>query len=237
MPMITKNMSYNPKFLNRFSMMLEDRQLEKLSSFRILVVGVGGVGSSLVHMLARSGVKNIGIIDYDKIDITNINRQLVADHSNIGEYKVDALERQLLAINPEINIVKYNAKLNAETISVIDLESYDYIVDCIDDISAKKMLIKYTYEHDIPILSAMGAGNRYIGIPSFEISDISNTSYDPLAKAIRKYCASEGIKKLNVCYTKQKALKFDCKTIGSVVYYVVNMSSIMCAKVMNDILV
>lgn len=235
--MITRNMSYRPKFLDRFSMMLEDGQLDRLSSFRILVVGVGGVGSALVHMLARSGVRNIGIMDFDKIDITNINRQLVADHTTIGECKVDALEKQLLNINHDIKLTKYNIKLSADNILELDIGKYDYIVDCIDDIAAKKVLIKYAYEHNIPILSAMGAGNRYIGIPNFEISDISKTSYDPIAKIIRKYCATEGIKKLNVCYTKQKALKFDCQTIGSVVYYVVNMSSIMCAKILNDILI
>ncbi len=230
-------MSYNPKFLDRFSMMLEDRQLDRLSSFRILVVGVGGVGSALVHMLARSGVRNISIMDFDKVDITNINRQLVADHTNIGEYKVDALEKQLLNINPNIVVRKYNIRLSVDNILKLDIDQYDYIVDCIDDISAKKTLVKYAYEHKIPILSAMGAGNRYIGIPSFEIADISKTSYDPIAKIIRKYCATEGIKKLNVCYTKQKALKFDCQIIGSVVYYVMNMSSIMCAKILNDILI
>ena len=136
-------MSYRPEFLDRFSLMLEDRQLERLSSFRAIVIGVGGVGSAVVHMLARSGVKNIGILDFDKVDITNINRQLVATNSNIGEMKVDALERQLLDINPKINIVKYPIKLSAETIDNVKLEDYDYIVDCIDDLTAKKLLIKY----------------------------------------------------------------------------------------------
>ena len=88
----------------------------------------------------------------------------------------------------------------------------------------------------IPILCAMGAGNRYKEIPQFEIADISKTSYDKLAKVIRKFCVEERIKKLQVCYTKQKATKFDCKTIGSVVYYVVNMATIICSKVINDIL-
>ena len=82
----------------------------------------------------------------------------------------------------------------------------------------------------------MGAGNRYAEIPQFEISTIEKTSYDPLAKILRKFCAQEGIKKLQVCYTKQKALKFNCKTIGSVVYYPINMASVMCAKVINDII-
>ena len=121
-------------------------------------------------------------------------------------------------------------------ICLIDFSSVDYIVDCIDDIPAKKLLIKRANMLKLPILCAMGAGNRYKGIPNFEIEDIEKTSYDPIAKLLRKFCATEGIKKLQVCYTKQNALKFDCKTIGSVVYYVVNMASIMCAKIINDII-
>ena len=118
----------------------------------------------------------------------------------------------------------------------IDFSMYNYIVDCIDDIPAKKLLILKAKELNIPILCAMGAGNRYLDIPNFEISTIEKTSYDPIAKILRKFCLQEGIKKLQVCYTKQKALKFDCKTIGSVVYYTMNMASIMCAKIINDIL-
>ena len=234
--MIIRNMSYRPEFLDRFSLMLEDRQLDKLSSFRIIVIGVGGVGSAVAHMLARSGVRNIGILDFDKVDITNINRQLVANQHNIGEMKVDALEKQLLDINPDILITKYSMKLSENTIENINLSEYDYIVDCIDDLSAKKLLIKYAYERKIRILSAMGAGNRYAEIPQFEIIDISKTSYDPIAKIVRKYCQEERINKLLVCYTKQKPLKFNCQNIGSVVYYVVNMASVICAKVINDIL-
>ena len=118
----------------------------------------------------------------------------------------------------------------------IDFSDYDYIVDCIDDVNAKKLLIKKAKELNIPILCAMGAGNRYKEIPQFEIADISKTSYDRLAKVIRKFCVEERINKLQVCYTKQKPLKFDCKTIGSVVYYPISMASVMCAKIINDII-
>lgn len=229
-------MSYRPQFLDRFAIMLEGGQLEKLSSFRILVVGVGGVGSAVAHMLVRSGVNNIAILDFDKIDITNVNRQMVAYQSNIGELKVDALYNQLKDINPSVNLTKYNIKIDDDTIHSIDLNNFDYIIDCIDDLNAKKLLIKRAYENNTPIISAMGAGNRYQGIPSFEIADISKTEYDPIAKILRKYCKQEGINKLQVCYTKQKAMKFDCKIIGSVVYYVVNMATIICSKVINDIL-
>ena len=229
-------MSYNLEFLNRFTMMLNENQQDKLKNASIIVFGVGGVGGALVHMLVRSGISHIGIVDFDKIDITNVNRQLVAYQNNVGKLKVDELESQLKNINPNVKIDKFCLKYGEETANQIDLIKYNYIVDCIDDIKAKKLLIKLANEINKPILSAMGAGNRYAEIPNFEIADISKTSYDPIAKILRKYCAEERIKKLNVCYTKQKSTKFDCKTIGSVVYYPINMASVMCAKVINDVL-
>lgn len=228
-------MFYN-EFTSRFFMMLTKEQQANIFSKRILLFGVGGVGGSVVHMLARSGINNLTVVDFDTIATTNINRQLVATSNNVGKIKVEEIKNQLTEINPGINITAINLKLDAETITQLDLSSYDYVVDCIDDVPAKKLLIKKCYELNVPILCAMGAGNRYEGIPMFEISKIEKTSYDPLAKILRKFCAEEGIKNLQVCYTKQKALKFNCKTIGSVVYYTMNMASVMCAKIINDII-
>ena len=237
--MILRNMSYNisnNEIFSRFTMMLNEEQSKNLFSARIIVFGVGGVGGALVNMLVRSGIQHISLVDFDTIDITNINRQFVANINNVGKLKVDEFERQIKEINPNAEVITYSLKLDENTINEIDFSLIDYIVDCIDDINAKKLLIKKAKELNIPILCAMGAGNRYAEIPKFEITDISKTSYDKLAKIIRKFCAEEGIKKLQVCYTKQKSLKFDCKTIGSVVYYPVNMASVMCAKIINDIL-
>lgn len=228
-------MSYNLDFLNRFTMMLNIDQLNKLTSTRIIVFGVGGVGSAVCHFLARSGIQNLTIIDYDHIDISNINRQLVAYHSNIGKKKVDELAKQLRDINPNINLKVIPIKYTPNT-KEIDFTAYDIIIDCIDDIKAKKDIILNANKHNVYILSAMGAGNRYQGIPQFEIEDIKKTSYDPIAKILRKFCANERIKKLDVCYTKQKAVKFDCKTIASVVYYPVNMATVICASIINRIL-
>lgn len=227
-------MSYN--FLSRFSMMLNDDALKKLKNSRIIVFGLGGVGGAVVHMLVRSGVENIAVVDFDTIDVTNINRQLVAYQNNIGKLKVDELEKQLANVNPNVKVEKFPIKYSQETKTKIDIGNFDYVVDCIDDIEAKKLLIKESKTQKVPILCAMGAGNRYNEIPNFEIADISKTSYDPIAKILRKFCSNERINKLNVCYTKQKALKFDCKTIGSVVYYPISMACVMCAKIVNDII-
>ena len=232
-------MSYNlakNELFSRFTMMLSEEQTKKLFSSRIIVFGVGGVGGALVHMLVRSGIQTIGIVDFDQIDVTNINRQLIANTNNIGKLKVDELEKQIKDINPSSKVIKYALKLDENTINEIDFTQFDYVADCVDDIKAKQLLIKKSKELNIPILCAMGAGNRYAEIPQFEIADISKTSYDKLAKIIRKFCSQERINKLSVCYTKQKSLKFDCKTIGSVVYYPINMASVMSAKIINDIL-
>ena len=229
-------MFYNDEIFNRTLMMLNENQKQNLFSKSIIVFGVGGVGGAVAHMLCRAGIQNLTIVDFDKIDITNINRQLVANTENIGKIKVEELKIQLEKINPNIKINVICLKYGEGTVNEINLSKFDYVVDCIDDIKAKKLLILKAKENQIPILCAMGAGNRFEGIPNFEIADIKKTSYDPIAKILRKFCAEQSINKLNVCYTKQKATKFDCKTIGSMVYYVVNMATIMCAKVINDIL-
>lgn len=216
--------------------MVPKEKAERLLNSKVVIFGTGGVGGAVVHMLARTGISNLTIVDFDRIDQTNINRQLVAFHSNIGKFKVDELEKQIHDINPDCNVKTFKTKLSAETIEQFDLNDYDYIVDCIDDLPAKKVLIKYASTNKLNILCAMGAGNRYSEIPQFEISNITKTSYDPIAKILRKFCATERINKLNVCYTKQKAVKFDCKTVGSVIYYPINMASVMCAKIVNDLL-
>lgn len=226
----------NKDFLTRFSMMLTSEQQEKLTSVRTIVFGVGGVGGALCHFLVRSGIQHLDIVDFDTIDITNVNRQLVAYQTNVGKLKVEELKNQLLQINPNLDITTYPLKFNDDTKDLINFEKYDCILDCIDDISAKKLLILMAQKYKKYILCAMGAGNRYAGIPQFEIADIKKTSYDPIAKILRKFCQDARINKLEVCYTKQKAIKFDCKTIGSVVYYVISMASVMCARVVNKII-
>lgn len=229
-------MTNTMQFLDRFKLMIGEKNIEKITNTRIIVFGVGGVGGAVAQFLVRSGVSYLDIVDFDRIDVTNINRQLVSFQSNLGKMKVDELKTQLLNINPNLNIETFPFKLDENTINKINFSNYDIIIDCIDDLKAKKLLIKYAFEHKIYILSCMGAGNRYEDFPKFEISDIHRTSYDPIAKIIRKFCVQEGINHLDVCYTRQKAMKIDCKTIGSVVYYPINMATIVSAKIINKII-
>lgn len=224
------------EMFDRLELLIGSGGIEKLRKVNVIIFGVGGVGSNLANMLVRSGIENLSLVDYDTIDVTNINRQIVANSTNIGKIKVEEMANQLKIINPDVKIKIYPFKLDGETIEKIDFNGIDYIVDCIDDIPAKKLLIKYAFSHNIKILSAMGAGNRYKGIPRFEIANIEKTSYDPIAKILRKFCKEERIKGYSVCYTTNKPEQTNCKTIGSVVYYVVNMASVMCAKIINDII-
>lgn len=234
--MILKNMSYNTEFLARYFNMLDTAQQNKILKSRVLLFGVGGVGSAVAEFLIRSGIHDIAIVDFDTIDITNVNRQLVAFNTNIGRLKVDEMAQKLKEINPMVKIEKYPIKFSSLNADAINFEDYDIIIDCVDDIKAKQTIILKSQEAGKDLISAMGAGNRYAEIPQFEIADIHKTSYDPLAKLIRKFCVKEGIKKLEVCYTKQKATKFDCQKISSVVYYPVNMATVITARVMNKII-
>ncbi len=213
--------------------MLDEEQIKKLVSTRIIVFGTGGVGSAVCNFLVRSGICNLTIVDFDTIDITNLNRQLVANIGNVGKLKVEEMKNQLLGINPEANITAITEKYDEN--SKIDLSQFDIIIDCIDDIKAKKYLITQAKSNNVYIICSMGAGNRYSEIPHFEIADISKTSYDPIAKILRKFCAENRINKLDVCYTKQNATKYDCKTVASVVYYPVMMAGTIVAKVITKI--
>lgn len=213
--------------------MLNEEQVKKLVTTRIIVFGTGGVGSAVCNFLVRSGICNLTIVDFDTVDITNINRQLVANVGNIGKLKVEELKTQLLSINPNANITAIAEKYDEN--SKIDLSQFDIIIDCIDDIKAKKHLIMQAKSNNVYVICSMGAGNRYSEIPHFEIADVSKTSYDPIAKILRKFCAENRINKLDVCYTKQKATKYDCKTVASVVYYPVMMAGTIVAKVITKI--
>lgn len=234
--MTLKNMFYKNDYFNRFTMMLNEIQQQKLLNASVIVFGVGGVGGAVANFLVRCGIKRIGIVDFDTINSTNINRQLVAFSNNVGKLKVDELETMLKNINPNVIIDKYPFKLDSESISKIDFSKYDIISDCIDDIPNKKLLITSAHQLNKYIICACGAGNRYEDVPNFEITDISKTSYDPIAKILRKFCKEFGINKLDVCYTKQKAIKFDCKTIASVVYYPISMACCITAKIINKII-
>ena len=208
---------------------------DKIRNKIVVVVGIGGVGGFAVEALVRSGVESIIIVDYDVVDITNINRQIIADTKHIGYFKVDEIERRILNINPNCKVIKLYDKLNLDNINNLFKYSFDYLIDACDTIVVKQELIKRCLEENIGIISCMGTGNK-LDPSMLEIIDIRKTSYDPIAKKIRKYLKDNRInKKVMVVYSKEVNSKFE----GSIpsMMFVPATAGIMCASfVIRDII-
>lgn len=199
---------------SRSTRILGEERLEKLNNSSVIVFGVGGVGGAVLEALVRGGVGTVGVVDKDIIDITNLNRQIIATDANIGEKKVDAAQKRALSINPKVNIEKYDLFYLPETAEQIDLAKYDFIVDAVDNVTAKLELIGRAEKLGIPIISSMGTGNK-LHPEMFEITDIYKTSVCPLARVIRRELKNRGIKKLTVVYSKEEPVKTDSSVPGS----------------------
>lgn len=191
--------------LNQFSrtvLMIGEEGLEKLQNSRVAVFGVGGVGGYTVEALARSGVGAIDVIDDDKICITNVNRQILATTKTVGKYKTDVAEERILDINPKAKVTKYNMFFTPANANEFDFSKYDYVVDAIDTVVGKLAMVELTNKLGIPIISAMGAGNK-MDPTKFEVTDIYKTSVCPLARVMRQELRKRKIKKLKVVYSKE----------------------------------
>lgn len=162
----------------------------KIQNTTVLVVGLGGVGGYAVESLVRTGIQNIVIIDYDKIDKSNLNRQIVTNTNNIGSLKVKEFEKRIKDINPDCQVTGLNLFLNDKNISILNDFKVDYIIDACDTVETKEILIDYSIENNIKLISCMGTANK-IDPLKLKITDISKTSYDPLAKVIRKYVSTK----------------------------------------------
>ena len=191
---------------SRTAMLLGKDSINALNDKRVIIFGIGGVGGSALEALTRSGVGNIDIVDDDKVCLTNINRQLFALISTVGKYKVDVAKERMLDINPRVNINTFKTFFLKENKDEFDFSKYDFIIDCIDTVTGKLSLIEEANRLGVPIISAMGAGNK-LHPELFEITDIKNTSVDPLARVMRYECRKRGIKKLTVVYSKEKPIK------------------------------
>lgn len=185
--------------------MIGREKLEILKKSKVIVFGIGGVGSFTVEALARCGVGKISMVDFDTIDITNVNRQIHAFKENVGLYKVDEMKKRVNSINEDIIVDTFKEKLEKENISKFNLEEYDYIVDAIDTITSKIFLAKYAFEKNIKIISAMGAGNK-MDPTRLKVSDINKTTTCPLARVLRRELKKVGVKKLKVVYSDEKSV-------------------------------
>lgn len=179
--------------------------MERLSHARVAIFGVGGVGGYVAEALVRSGVGAIDLIDNDKVCLTNLNRQIIALRSTVGQYKVDVMQDRIMDINPECKVEVYRCFYLPETQDEFDFHNYDYVVDAVDTITAKIALVMQAKEAGTPIISSMGAGNK-LNPAEFEVADIYKTSVCPLAKVMRRELKKRGVKKLKVVYSKEEPL-------------------------------
>ena len=189
-------------WLMRTKLLLGEKKVENLKNKTVAIFGLGGVGSYAAEAITRSGIGSIILIDKDKIEETNINRQLIADTTTIGKQKVEVEKERLLAINPNLQVTVYAEEYNEDKKEKMILKEYSYIVDAIDDIAAKISLIEEAMKKEIPIISAMGTGNK-IEPTMLEVEDISKTEVCPLAKIMRKELRKRGINHLKVVYSKE----------------------------------
>ena len=228
----------NERFL-RTSLIFGEDNINKLNKSNVAVFGIGGVGGYVCEALARSGVGKLTLIDGDVVSVSNINRQIIALTSTVGKFKADVMKDRIMDINPDAEVSTINSFLTTENIDSFKLTEYDYVVDAIDDVKAKLALIKFCFDNNIPIISAMGAGNK-LDATSFEVSDIFKTSVCPLARIMRRELKKIGVGKLKVVYSKEEPknppYKIEGeKTVGSLAFVVSVMGLIIAGEVIKEI--
>lgn len=227
---------------SRYGALIGEEGLAKLNKASVIVFGIGGVGGSAAKALLRAGVGHLTFVDNDTVALSNINRQEVAYLSTVGKSKVEVMKQMALDINPDCKVETIASFLNKDNVDTFHLEKYDYVIDAIDTVTSKLLLIKACKEKGVPIISAMGAGNK-LHPELFEVADIYDTSVCPLAKAIRSGCRKEGIKDLKVVYSKEEPAKVNLgddgkrKAVpGSSPFAPNVMGYILASEVCNDLL-
>ncbi len=220
-------------WLNRLELMVGN-DIEKLKNARVAIIGVGGVGGASLESIVRSGINNIIIVDKDLVDVTNLNRQIISLTNNIGIPKVDAAESRIKLINPDCNVIKLNIFLDSSNMDELFKYDIDYVIDACDTIDTKVSLIKECINRNIKIISSMGAANKFD--PSkLNIMDISKTSYDPLAKIMRRKLNDIGIKHVTVVCSTETPLNIS-NPVGSNSLVPLSAGILLASYVIRDII-
>lgn len=222
------------KFL-RTENLIGKENLQKLKNSHVAVFGIGGVGGYVTEALVRAGVGKIDIIDNDTVSESNINRQIIATTKTIGQLKVDVMKKRLLEINPEIQVKTFDILYLPETANIFDFSKYDYIVDAVDNVTAKIQLVLQANESATPIISSMGTGNK-LDPTAFMVSDIYKTEVCPLAKVMRTELKKRGVKKLKVVYSKEKPLT-NQRPPASISFVPSVAGLIIASEVIKDIII
>ena len=216
--------------------LIGQENFDKITSKKVIVFGTGGVGGYVAEMLVRSGISNLTLVDFDTINITNLNRQIISLSSNVGQLKVEEFEKRIKDINPKINLKVLPIKLTPNNIEEFHLEDYDYVVDCIDSFKDKLALIEFCYFNNINIISSMGAGNRYKPT-NYQILDIYKTKNDSLARKLRNALKKSGVTKLKVCCPTTLSDNTTDKTkVYSMSYNVALCGITLSSFIINDII-
>ena len=220
--------------LSRLEVLIGNKNIELLKSKHVLICGVGGVGSFVAEALARSGIGNLTLIDFDKIDASNLNRQLMTTKNNINRIKVDELKKHIEDIS-DCNVETNNLYID-ETFLLN--EKYDYVIDCIDSLASKYHLVKQCHKNNIPVISSLGSARR-IKIENIQLTTLDKTKNDPLAKAFRTLVKKDNYKhKIEVVYIDSPAIKTDRKILGSSIFVVgsvgLYIASIVFERLIND---
>ena len=208
--------------------------LNKIKNTTVLVVGLGGVGGYATEALIRSGIGRVILIDYDKIDKSNLNRQLITNTSNIGLSKVAEMKKRILSINPECEVITEEIFLDEDNLNILDNHKIDYIIDACDSVKTKKLLIDYSIDKDIKLIASMGTANK-LDPTKLAVMDIRKTSYDPLAKILRKYVIDKKTnKKIMVVSSTEEPIR---KDVLASMMFVPSVSGILCANyIIRDII-
>lgn len=223
------------KFTSRTELLIGKQGIKKLQNSKVAIFGLGGVGSYVVEGLSRAGVGNFILVDNDKINPSNINRQIIATTKTVGKPKVVVEKERILEINPEANVEIIEEFFTKDSKEIFD-NTFSYIIDAIDTISSKIELIVRANKLNIPIISCMGTGNK-LDPTKFEITDIYKTTVCPLAKVMRKELRNRGIEKLKVLYSKEEPIKLNnTNTISSISFVPSVAGLIISGEVIKDIL-
>ena len=219
----------------RTAMLIGDQGIKKLANARVLVFGVGGVGSYVCEALARAGIGFMEIVDKDVVDVTNINRQLIALHSTVGKPKVQVAAERMRDINPQINIIPRRCFYLPESASEFEFTGYDYIIDAVDNVTAKLDIISRAKEVNVPVISSMGTGNK-LDPSAFKVADIEKTKICPLAKVIRKELRKRGISDVKVVYSEEEPVETESRTPSSISFVPSSAGLLIAATVVKDLL-
>ena len=219
---------------SRTAQLIGEEIVKNLFSKHVIVFGCGGVGGFVVEALARSGIGKISLVDNDSVNISNINRQIIALHSTVGKQKVDVLKNRILDINPNCQVFTFNTFFLPENSHSFDFSQYDYVVDAVDTVTAKIEIIKKSKDANVPIISSMGTGNKLNPL-AFKVADISKTNVCPLARIMRNELKKRGISKVKCVYSEELPV-IQTQTTASIAFVPSVAGLLIASEVIKDLM-